>query len=150
MKVIFLDFDGVILTLRTKFASGKSWSAADPDPVLVAVLKRCCAKGVKLVISSTWRDINPRCHDVLKACGLFEFLHKDWRTGVSDTKEFARSRPEEVHEWIKRHTDDVDDYRILDDEDWRWDAIQALKFLKCDAEDGASARVLKQLLEFSD
>ena len=149
MKIIFLDFDGVILTLRTCIAHDQhGWSNAAPDPVLVNVLKRCCAQGVCIVVSSTWRTHQETCHAKLEEAGLLNFLHADWRTIENHFGGAVDSRPYEIAEWLSRHPE-VKDYRILDDDSWNWTQEQAPHSLKCCPEDGASARVMKDLLEWA-
>lgn len=149
MKIIFLDFDGVILTLRTCVAHDKrGWSNAAPDPVLVNVIKRCCNQGVRIVVSSTWRTHEASCHAKLEEAGLLNFLHADWRTIEFYSPEAALSRAVEIKEWLARHPE-VEDFRILDDDTWMWTDKQKERFLKCDAEDGASARVMMALLEWA-
>lgn len=149
MKVIFLDFDGVILTLRTCVANElHGWSIAAPDPVLVNVLRRCCLEGVEIVVSSTWRTHEESCKMKLADCGLVIFLHHDWRTIEKHYGEANESRPHEIGEWLSRHPE-VTDYRILDDDSWKWTPEQAPRSLKCDAENGADARVMIALLEWA-
>jgi len=146
MKVIFLDFDGVILTLRTCAAHGRGWSSAAPDPVLSQVLRRVCGTGVRIVVSSAWRDMTT-CRPKLAEADLEQFLHQDWRTGEINL-EAARSRPAEIAEWLSRHPE-VTDFRILDDEQWFWTEDQVPRFLKCCSENGAGARLMIALLEWS-
>lgn len=150
MKIIFLDFDGVILTLRTCVAHDKpAWSNAEPDPVLVNVLRRCCERtNFFIVVSSTWRTHEPTCKAKLEECGLIKFLHADWRTIEKHHGEAAESRPAEIAEWLSRHPE-VESYRILDDDAWTWTAEQKPNELKCCPEDGASARVMLALLEWA-
>lgn len=147
MKIIFLDFDGVILTLRTCVANFGGWNRAQPDPVLVDVLKRACLAGVRIVVSSTWRTDEPTCKAKLDECGLLEYLHDDWRTVQLNITEAVGERPAEIQEWLNRHV--VSDYRILDDDTWAFTSHQQERFLKCHEEDGASGRVLIALRDFA-
>lgn len=149
MKIIFLDFDGVILTLRTCVAHDKpGWSSAPPDPVLVNVIKRCCDSGVRICVSSSWRDAEDQCKAKLEECGLINYLHADWKTPELRGKEATWDRRLEIDDWLKRHPE-VKDYRILDDDNWAWHAEQKERFLKCDPHDGASAQVMIALLEWA-
>lgn len=149
MKIIFLDFDGVILTLRTCVAHDKpGWSQAQCDPVLVNVIRRCCNAGVRICVSSTWRETETTCKAKLEECGLINFLHADWRTPELRGKEATWDRRMEIEDWTNRHPE-VEDYRILDDDTWAWTPHQNERFLKCCPEDGASARVLIALLEWA-
>ena len=71
-KIIFLDFDGVIVTFETRFN--------DIDPECAKHLKRVVDEtGAFIVISSTWR----KHHDFID---LKEMLHNH---GISGEKVFA-------------------------------------------------------------
>ena len=146
--VVFLDFDGVILTLRTCLAEGTSWSRAKPDPVLTGVLRRICTVGVKIVVSSAWRDAEKITKDKLAEGGLIEHLHADWKTKELRSRQAYSDRPEEVAEWLSRHPE-ITSYRILDDDPWAWTPKQAERFLQCDAHEGASATVIKALIDWA-
>ena len=69
MKVIFLDFDGVLLTLRSHLAfHGRGGVYQDVDPVCAAVLSRVCRLGrVKLVISDAHEGIKAAVSKVMNA-----------------------------------------------------------------------------------
>lgn len=64
MKVIFLDIDGVLNSMRSVIAYPKSgldhyMQTGDPifDPVAIKLLKRFVSEtGVKVVVHSSWRD----------------------------------------------------------------------------------------------
>ena len=130
MKIIFLDFDGVLLTGRTRMAYGSSWSSAKPDRVVCKLLDRVCATGPRIVVSSAWRDIEQACKEKLNQGDLLEFLHADWRT---DPKGYCR--PKEISNWLAAHPE-VTDYVIIDDEDHGWTDEQRVKFLPCDPMEG--------------
>jgi len=146
-NVVFLDFDGVILTLRTTAACGRGWSRSEPDAVLVKALTRCCHAGVKIVVSSAWRD-QSNCIPKLAECGLDKYLHEDWRTKEIRVGECRKDRPEEIREWLSRHPE-VTSYRILDDDPWDWNEDQKPNSLECCPEDGASARTIMALCEWA-
>ena len=58
MRVVFLDFDGVLNTDTEEgfSADGELWSAAWLEPVLVMRLSELCARAdASVVISSSWR-----------------------------------------------------------------------------------------------
>lgn len=144
MKVLFLDFDGVILTLRTLCASEHmGHSSAAPDPMLCALIRRACQNGVKLVISSTWRSSEVPCKAKLTEGGLIEFLHADWRT-----TDQGENRPKEIIDWLAEHPD-VLDYRIADDDAFQWTPEQDARWLKCHPYDGMPAMVMKDLAEWA-
>jgi hypothetical protein len=147
VKALFLDFDGVILTLRTLVASEfMGHSNAAPDPVVCELIRRVCATGVWLVISSSWRDSERLCKQKLAEGGLLVFLHEDWRTG--DCGYGQESRALEIADWLKRHPE-VTDYRIADDDQFAWTSEQDARWLKCHPYDGMPAMAMKELAEWA-
>ena len=112
MKIIFLDIDGVLTSLRTCVAldGGGLWT--EFDPVGVAIIKRLCENhNYKIVISSTWRWGNAdRLHEQLTKHNLKQFLHEDWRTELLNT-----NRGAEVHRWLSKHPETLE-YLIFDDD----------------------------------
>ena len=113
--VIFLDFDGVICSPRAFVAQEVRWTGhsairwADPvacDLVLMLLTKH----NASLVVSSTWRGMPERCHQVLNRYKLGLFLEDDWRTG-EDPK---RYRGNEVRAWLEAHGSPP--FLILDDD----------------------------------
>src|ERR1700761_4552570 len=106
MRIIFLDFDGVILTVRTKLADALL-SNSSHDGVLTSLLVNICRNNdIKIVISSTWRMCQEDCFTILDNAGLREFLHEDWRTKWYDSKDLivvGCTRGQEIAEWLNRH-----------------------------------------------
>jgi hypothetical protein len=147
-RVLFLDFDGVILTLRTTLAHGRGWNRAQCDMVLVTAIRRVCETGVRIVVSSTWRTLGTMAMDKLRECGLADHVHEDWRTKELAAPELHGDRPLELREWLSRHPE-VTDYRILDDDKFSWDADQLERWLVCDGEDGAPAKAIMALLKWA-
>jgi len=143
MKVIFLDFDGVILTLRCSLADGKGWSASDPDPLTCSVIRRACEAGVRLVISSAWRCNKERVMEKLRAGGLQDYLLPGWRT-----RNNSENRPHIIHEWLNAHPE-VTDYRILDDDAFAWTPEQETRWLRCDPRDGMMWKEMVSLLRWA-
>lgn len=111
MKIIFLDIDGVLTSLRTCTAldGGGMWT--EFDPVGVAIIKRLCENhNYKIVISSTWRWGNvDKLHQQLEKHDLKKFLHKDWKTDLLNT-----NRGAEVQKWLNEHPGT--EYLIFDDD----------------------------------
>lgn len=105
-KVIFLDVDGVMTSVRTGW---HNW-----DIYAVSFLKWACEmSGTKIVISSTWRYNRNR--DFFEA--IFpNLIHDDWKT-PNDLSNFdIKCRGDEIKIWLDRHPE-VDTYVILDDDD---------------------------------
>jgi hypothetical protein len=150
-QIIFLDFDGVLLTSRTCFAYGGSFSSAKPDPVLVEALRRCCSNpdtDIALVVSSTWRECGTDAIKKLIQCDLDQYLHADWKTDVIRCPQGIDDRPTEIDKWLAEHPE-VIDYRILDDDNWNWKPKQATKWLPCDSQDGIGSQSLLQLMQWA-
>jgi len=119
MKVIFLDFDGVITTYVS------SWTLVPEKMDLVK--KIIDATGAKIVISSAWRRktledtfrfiTDPNNHYV----GSNPFSLCEYVVGQTDRlyseNRFSGHvrRGDEIQKWINEH--DVENYIILDDED---------------------------------
>lgn len=150
MRVIFLDFDGVLFTLRTSYAFGKGWGhgVGDHDPLLTKVLERVCATGIQIVVSSSWRDMPDVCRGKLQQCNLDRYVHEDWRTSDKTQSELRQDRPFQISEWLSRHPE-VKDFRILDDDPWDWYADQKPHVLRCHPTQGASHKVLRSLLDWA-
>lgn len=108
-KVIFLDIDGVVTSVRT------GWYNLDIYTVnfLIWVCKKT---GAKIVISSTWRynHGNKFWQSIFK-----DVMHEDYKTPnfyhERDYKEQEATRGKEINEWLLVHTE-VKKYLILDDD----------------------------------
>ncbi len=116
MKVIFLDFDGVICTGRQAIASGERGVISGLDPVALGFLNRICSQNdLKVVISSTWRHGDNRRHFYeIFGCGgyvsLAHALHDNWCTPTT----INMSRGGEIELWLSRN--ECDGYVIIDDD----------------------------------
>ncbi len=113
MKLIFLDFDGVILNARSfHVCSGRE---AIADPICIAALNRITGTtGAEIVVSSSWRLGTP----------LIELrrLLKEWGAqadviGRTPFTEYSRTRGSEIAEWMRDCPRDVEAFVILDDDD---------------------------------
>lgn len=114
--IIFLDFDGVLCTLRQSYAEGDLGVLGCLDPVAIRFLDRITTTyNVKIVISSTWRLGNDvqYFYSLFKAAGAYNLansLHEDFKT-VSD----CGFRGNDVEKWLVINNE-VLDYLIIDDE----------------------------------
>ena len=123
MKVIFLDFDGVITTPETKWNIGL---------VYVKRIKQICdVTGAKLVISSSWQRYSgtknesreERVDNWLKGIlmkgyhGYIKKFFKDYTYDMSGRfyGEYGNFRGSDIKSWLVRHPE-VTDYVIIDDE----------------------------------
>lgn len=108
--LIFLDFDGVIMTPATSFRS-PDWRAIENLNRLVY------ATGAFVVISSTWRGLGlGRCRAILKAAG---FAGKPIASTPSlfTARSEEYSRGAEIGLWLFRRAQGHRRFVILDDDD---------------------------------
>ena len=121
MKVIFLDFDGVLNSnafLRSLSRTALSTPAAlcneeMIDPVNVARLQRLIdATDAEIVISSSWRCVHgiPELGRVLAARGC-----KRWPYDVTPGTFSHRPRSQEIREWLYDTDEEVSAFVVLDD-----------------------------------
>ena len=116
MKILFLDIDGVICSIRSATAFGGYPWGVNPedmrlfDPVAIALLKKLCNEtGCKIVLASTWR----------MTIGHAE-IAKILELPIIDSTPYLlnnRWRGAEIAAWLKEHKEDVEKYAIVDDDD---------------------------------
>ena len=116
MKVIFLDFDGVLNCHSYLLSLDKSDPDYDPDHRLCAdrvelVNRICEATGAKVVVSSQWRAI--RSVDELQA--LLE--KRGFQGGVigKTLPGGTDHRGEQISEYLRNRGAGVEQYVVLDD-----------------------------------
>ena len=153
MKVIFLDFDGVITTPDTKWNIGL---------VYVKRIKKICdATGAKLVISSSWQRYagtnnesrEERVNNWLKGIlmkgyrGYIKKFFKDYTYDMSGRfyGEFGNNRGSDIKSWLTRNPE-VTDYVIIDDEDDMMDE-QLFHFVQTDYSFGIQDREVKLAID---
>ena len=108
MRILFLDFDGVI-----RVATQGGWVTDDDCQFCGERIKRvawCCRElGAQVVVSSDWRNMENR-GEIEKLLGsrLGGLLHDDWMTPITG------HRWNEIQAWLVRHPE-VTEYVILDD-----------------------------------
>jgi len=125
MKVIFLDFDGVLNHLdHFRAMSGKRQSEADGlDVECIKRLNRLIeATGAKVCVSSTWRLGKSLCglRDILTARGFTgKVVGKTPELRGSSPAGTPQERGDEIQRWIddwSRPSRSVDSFVILDDD----------------------------------
>ena len=111
-KVIFLDFDGVITVLETRW---------EPSEEHMRRVKRICDEtGAKIVISSSWRwySLDETFKRIYKRCPEINenhfLLNKDLCVGVT-RRIGPGGRGDEIKDWLSEHPD-VKKFVILDDD----------------------------------
>lgn len=136
MNVVFLDVDGELT-----YSNYKNKSTANIDPEKVKLLKEICdCTDAKVVISSSWKgteDFTPSIYytliRILKQYGIEVIgdtpyikeasCDQDLQTKSLEDLNYVKlqhgtGRAAEVDVWLKEH--EVDNFVILDDEDWDW------------------------------
>lgn len=115
MKILFLDIDGVVCTLRSQFAYGERLLMESWDITCCQMIRRlCAANGYQIVCSSTWRK-HERTRMYFAVYGLVDYLHEDWRTPLKVDYEQEQRRGTEIQAWLDNHKD-TEAYIILDDD----------------------------------
>ena len=153
MKIIFLDFDGVLVTPRTHIGmAGKRLTMRDFDPVAIGMINRLCEETEStIVISSTWRFFDGKqrqiifgkdCEDPtgnfdlrkhIRSLGLTAPIHDDWQTF---RVKLSASRGMEIRDWLEDHPDVTIYIAIDDDTDFADDMRPRL--VRCNGDDGFS------------
>ncbi|WP_148716474.1 HAD domain-containing protein [Chitinolyticbacter meiyuanensis] len=129
MKVLFLDFDGVLNSIKTATAFGGYPLSLDQvgmfDQTALQLIRNLRGAGVSIVLSTTWRLFCEQ-RDIERAMG-FELA------GETPRSESGR-RGEEIKAWLDANPD-VTDYAIVDDDS---DMLpeQLSRFVKTDAHEG--------------
>ena len=143
MKIIFLDFDGVITTEESHWCL---------DLEKMKIVKRICDEtGAKIVISSSWRrrtleETIKEITTVGEAFTPIRFLMPELVVGITTRmyafnygerdKHYRICRGNEIEHYVDTHSG-IENYVILDD-DADMLLCQADKFVKTDAREGIS------------
>jgi len=116
VRVIFLDFDGVIVPFAKKYQKRRpALVSAEAVTCLNAVIKET---GAKLVITSSWRKFAPieKLDECVKKWGVVGDV-------VGKTVSLNKSRGKEIADWLQgapeffHLLDPIESYVILDDEE---------------------------------
>ena len=143
MKIIFLDFDGVISTYE------KGWTI---DTEKLELLKEIVDKtDAKIVVTSSWKRgftevddfiksfyTNPRNKDLNNAT-IFDWF----ANSIYDiTGHNSSWRGDGIQRWIDKHNEEIESYVILDDDsDFRDN--QLFNFVQTDTYEGITSREVK-------
>ena len=117
MKVLFLDFDGVLNSHKwiganqQLFSSQQLFMHKHVDVEAVARVEKICqATGAKIVVSSTWRRFNTldQLQAILKDHGF---------TGevIGATPILSSQRGKEIEHWLREHGP-IESFVIVDDD----------------------------------
>lgn len=123
MKVIFLDFDGVLCNVESISAGYKAREVPEQDPYgahadCVKALNRIIAEtGAVIVVSSTWRKCrnpNSTMRETLSRWGVKGDVVGC--TPVLERGAFSVQRGTEIQQWIETVRTPVTSFVILDDD----------------------------------
>lgn len=114
MKVIFLDFDGVLNTEKYICECGEYGVVIAPSAM--AILKRIIDKTkAKIVLSTSWREHWSKNAEECDSTGkkINEIFSLFGMTVFDKTGEFG-SREEEIEAWLKLHPE-TENFVVVDD-----------------------------------
>jgi hypothetical protein len=119
MKVIFLDFDGVVVCMPVEYdktSTGRKVHALNRDAVshLNAIV---AATGAHVVVSSTWRIGRPRPHllGYLRRAGFLGYV-VDVTPELFEDQGRRVERGHEIQAWLAAHPGEIESYVVLDDD----------------------------------
>lgn len=145
IKVIFLDFDGVISTPDYK------WSL---EPAKVQLLEELIKDtNAKIVVSSSWSTGCRTGEDfVNKMFGKWKEItgphvtpekNQIFKDAIIDvTDHMGNDRGDEIQRWLDAHEDEVDSYVIFDDDADMLEE-QLFNFVQTDGYEGLTSREIK-------
>lgn len=122
MKVIFLDIDGVLNSVRYDRERGKN--DGNIDESRLPLLKRAVeATDAEIILSSSWRRHWDKDESKMTADGKeLDRLFKIFNMGIYDkTPDYGNvyGRENEIESWLNEHKD-VDKFVIVDDLPFGW------------------------------
>lgn len=118
MRIIFLDIDGVLNSLRSVFALGNP--SKHFDPVAVGLLDKLSEEAdAHIVISSSWRHGNTEAlvNELYDICHQYKEPHFLDRV-VGETPRLSNGvRGDEIEQWLVMYREeDIESYVIIDDD----------------------------------
>ncbi len=126
MKVIFLDFDGVLNSVQ--YDRSRSADQGNIDETRLVLLKELIAQtGARIVLSTSWRK--HWNHDPSLCDSVGEEINAVFgRSGLQiydKTPEMKPSnRTAEIRAWLQAHSGVVTDFVILDDIVFGWEELE--------------------------
>ena len=118
MKIIFLDYDGVVNTLIFEQGEDRPRHYHPQDgkvnnyQAICWLNKLCKETKAKIVVTSTWRR-QSNYRECLYNGGLDKSIDVIGRTSILD----EYSRADEIYEWLNRHRSlNIENFVIIDDE----------------------------------
>lgn len=115
MKVIFLDFDGVLNSVE--YLSGRETDGVMIDPGKMALLKQIVdATGAGIVLSTSWREHWSKDPQACDSTGIrIREIFRSYGLQILDKTPQLRTRREtEIISWLDGHPE-VREFVVLDD-----------------------------------
>jgi hypothetical protein len=138
MKIVFLDFDGVIVTTATSY-----------ERIDMKVMPHVCRiieeTNAKVVISSAWRNYHDLEYltDMLVKAGL----HKE--DVVSETPYRDGVRGREISLWLERSDVEIESFVILDDDVFDMKEHEG-KYVQTDTDNGITSEEADEAIKILD
>ncbi len=143
MKILFLDIDGVICSIRSAVAfGGYPWKVDKSnidkfDIVAINLIRKICEEtDTKIILSSIWR-LSEGYEALSKSLNLPMI-------GQTPSLHLSRRRGEEINQWLLEHPE-ISQYVIVDD-DTDMLENQLSHFVKVDSRNGLSFENYDQIL----
>ena len=124
MKIIFLDIDGVLNSLKYDCNRGETDGNIDKSRLIL--LKTLISQtDAKIVLTSSWRSHwDPNGENIDEIGKELENVFLECEIKLFDkTPRIDNNRKEEIKAWLKEHND-VDSFVILDDIKFGWEDLE--------------------------
>ena len=115
LKVIFLDFDGVLNSAKYLLGCGDCGMAIDPTR-MVLLMRIVDATGAKIVLSTSWREHWSKDLASCDSTGvLINNIFSEYGLQILDKMPELHTRREiEIKSWLDEHPE-VENYVVFDD-----------------------------------
>lgn len=116
LKVLFLDFDGVLNSLP--FLRRYTGDGVGLDPACMALLQHIVeSTGAVIVLSTSWREywnrVEAECDPI--GCRINEVFREYGLTVWDKTPQLRQRREEEIQTWLEAHEAEVAQFAVVDD-----------------------------------
>lgn len=149
MKVIFLDFDGILFSLRSNHLLEEETNytnGVNPDwPAIRTIRRKCKIEGWKIQPSSTWMKNPEMATQILREIGLDDYLCPEWNIG--ENAELYKKPSENISKYLEKNPQ-ITDWLILEDIDYEWTDEQKKHWIKGCMFDGLSTNSLQRISLF--
>ena len=115
MKILFLDFDGVLNSEKYLKRSGSFGVALDPERM--ALLRGIIDKtGAKIVLTTSWREYWEKESDLCQEAGreINRFFGEFGLSVFDKTQKIGKEREGEIEAWLEANPE-TEKFAVLDD-----------------------------------